>query len=149
MSRYSPSYKEWSALRQFLYSLILEVYFKNGIDTLMGLINVVPLADAIKDAEDRTGVKCIVVATPGFPVNAQSPVNGFSDKESIKILDDMQKLGATFCLPHQGTTDTMLDKCAREIRQFKSLCKLIRECGTPGNTFKELHQDEIGVSGWF
>jgi len=108
---------------------ILEVYFKNGIDTLMGLINVAPLADAIKDAEDRTGVKCIVVATPGFPVNAQSPANGFSDKESIRILDDMQRLGATFCLPHQGTTDTMIDKCAREIRQFKPLCKLIRERG--------------------
>ncbi len=108
---------------------ILEVYFNNGIDTVMGLINVEPLADAIKEAQDRTGVKAIVVATPGFPVTPKSPAEGFENKDCIKILDDMQKLGAAFCLPHQGTTDTMIDKCTREIRQFKPLCKLIRERG--------------------
>ncbi len=108
---------------------ILEVYFKSGVDTIMGLINVVPLADAIKEAEDRTGVKCIVVSTPGFPVTPKSPVEGFNNKECIQILDDMQKLGATFCLPHQGATDSMVDKCTREVRQYKPLCKLIRERG--------------------
>jgi len=103
--------------------------FKNGVDTVMGLINVAPLADAIKEAEDRTGVKGIIVSTPGFPVTPKSPVEGFTDKESIRILDDMQKLGSTFCLPHQGATDCMIDKCTREIRQFKPLCKMIRERG--------------------
>ena len=48
---------------------ILEVFFNSGIDTVMGLINCAPLADAIRDAEDRTGVKCIIVATPGLPLS--------------------------------------------------------------------------------
>ncbi len=108
---------------------ILEVYFRNGVDTIMGMINVEALFEGIKDAQDRTGVKAIIISTPGFPVNANSPVNGFSDKESIKILDETQKLGTTFCMPHQSTTDAMVDKCTREIRQFKGLCKLIRERG--------------------
>ncbi len=33
----------------------------------MGLIEREPMTDAIHDAEDRTGVKAIVVSTPQFP----------------------------------------------------------------------------------
>jgi hypothetical protein len=112
---------------------ILEVFFNSGIDTVMGLLNCDPLADAIKDAEDRSGVKCIFVATPGLPVNEKSPVNGFIGDESGKILDEMKRLGATFCLPHQGVTDAMVDRCTRKIRQFDILCEMIRERGmVPG-----------------
>ena len=108
---------------------ILEVFFNSGIDTVMGLLNCGVLADAIKDAEDRTGVKGIIVATPNLPINEKSPVNGFVDDESRKILDEIKRLGSTFCMPHQCMTDAMVDRCTHNIRQFEPLCKMIRERG--------------------
>lgn len=108
---------------------ILEVFFNSGIDTVMGLLNCGVLADAIKDAEDRTGVKGIIVATPNLPINEKSPVSGFIDDESRKMLDEIKGLGATFCMPHQCMTDAMVDRCTHKIRQFEPLCKMIRERG--------------------
>jgi hypothetical protein len=40
---------------------VVEVFFKAGVDTIMGLIAYPPLAEAIREAEDRTGVKAIIV----------------------------------------------------------------------------------------
>jgi hypothetical protein len=108
---------------------ILEVFFRAGVDTIMGLIEREPMADAIKEAEDRTGVKAIVVSTPIFPVNRETPEKGIDPGEIERILDTEVRLGAHFCLPHQGTTDPLVDRCRREIRQMAPLCKAIRERG--------------------
>lgn len=106
---------------------ILEVFFRAGVDTIMGMIDVPPLAEAIKEAEDRTGVKGIVVSTPGIPVSKDTPAKGFDPSAAAKILDVSAKMGAAFCLPHQSTTDALVDRCTREIRQMAPICKLIRE----------------------
>jgi len=112
---------------------ILEVFFRSGVDTIMGQITVAPLADAIKEAEDRTGVKCVIVSTPGLPSDAATLVNGFDTKEVARILDEQVKLGCTICMPHQNTTDVMVDRCARKIRQMDTVCKMTRERGmVPG-----------------
>lgn len=108
---------------------ILEVFFRAGVDTLMAPINQQPLLDGIKDAEDRTGVKCILVSTPQFPVSRETPANGFDPGEIERVLDETAKNGATFCMPHQCTTDSMVDRCSRELRQMVPLCKMIRERG--------------------
>jgi hypothetical protein len=108
---------------------IMEVYLHAGVDTIMGQLAHPELADGIKEAEDRTGVKVIVVSTPSFPVGPQTPSKGF-DLDAVKrILDKEVALGATFCFPHQGTTDAMVDRCTRSIRQMDQLCKLIRDRG--------------------
>jgi hypothetical protein len=108
---------------------ILEVFFRAGVDTVMGLINTPILIDAIKDAEDRTGVKAIIVSTPHFPVTPETPTKGF-DKDAVdRILDEQVKCGATFCMPHQCTTDAMVDRCTRTIRRIDEICKKIRERG--------------------
>ena len=108
---------------------IMEVYLRAGVDTIMGQIAHPELADGIKEAEDRTGVKVIVISTPGFPIGPQTPTHGF-DLDSVKsILDKEVALGATFCMPHQMTTDAMVDRCTRSIRQMDQLCRLIRERG--------------------
>ncbi len=112
---------------------ILEVFFKAGIDTVMGMIQNEPLADAIKDAEDRTGVRAIIISTPSFPATKATPVEGFDNAECNKILDDDKRLGTAICMPHTSITDKMIDCCTREIRQFPGLCKMIRERGmVPG-----------------
>jgi hypothetical protein len=108
---------------------IIEVFFRAGVDTVMGMIDFPPLLDAIKEAEDRTGVEGIVVSTPLFPVSPQTLTDGFVGDEVERILDTQAELGARFCLPHQCTTDTMLDKAAREVRQMDGLCAKMRERG--------------------
>lgn len=108
---------------------ILEVFFRAGVDTVMGLIEREPLADAIKDAEDRSGVKGIVVSTPNFPVHPETPAKGFDVGEVERVLDTQAKFAPEFVLPHQGTVDAMVDRCTREIRKMEQLCKAIRDRG--------------------
>ncbi len=108
---------------------IIEVFFRAGVDTIMGLINGPVLPEAIKEAEDRTGVKAIVVSTPSFPTNPRTPFDGWDLGEVERILDAQVEHGAAFCLPHTSTTDVMVDKCTRQVRQFDVLCRMIRERG--------------------
>ena len=108
---------------------ILEVFFRAGVDTLMGQISNPPLAEAIKDAEDRTGVKCIIVTTPGFPVTPEVPSRGFDLDEAARILDEQVKFGARFCMPHQSTTDAVVDRCTRQLRQLDPIMRMTRERG--------------------
>lgn len=108
---------------------ILEVFFRAGVDTVMGLLERPHLSDAIKDAEDRTGVKAIVVSTPHIPFNRETPAKGFDTDEVARILDNTARLGATICMPHSCTTDAMVDRCTREVRQMDKVCRMIRERG--------------------
>ena len=56
---------------------ILEVFFRSGVDTIMGPLTQNPsIFDAIKDAEDRTGVKCIKVDTPVINVQDTDEARG-------------------------------------------------------------------------
>ena len=108
---------------------IVEVYLKAGVDTIMGQIAHPPLAEGIKEAEDRTGKGAIVISTPSFPIGPETPSKGFDLSAVEKILDREVRYGATFCMPHQMTTDAMVDRCSRSIRQMDQLCRLIRERG--------------------
>lgn len=106
---------------------ILEVFLKAGVDTVMGQIIHETLSDAIKDAEDRTGKGMIIVSTPLLPVTKDTPSKGFDIGETERILDREAALGAHFCMPHQCVTDSMTDRCTREIRKMDAVCRMIRE----------------------
>lgn len=107
---------------------VLEVFFNAGVDTIMGPFNSQSiLVDAVKEAEDRTGVKGIIVSTPSFAISPKTPLEGFDLGEAERILDQQVKLGVSICMPHQCTTDSMVDRCTREVRKMNSLTKLIRE----------------------
>jgi hypothetical protein len=107
---------------------ILEVYLKAGVDTIMGLIQRPQLHEGIQEAQQRTGKKLIVVSTPGIPVSADTPEKGFGG-EAEQIFDEEKRLGATFCFPHQGTTDALVDRCTRQIRHINQLSKMVRDRG--------------------
>ncbi|HOZ46214.1 MAG TPA: hypothetical protein PLO37_02295 [Candidatus Hydrogenedentes bacterium] len=112
---------------------VIEVFLRAGVDTLMGMVNCPPLGEAIEEAEDRVGRKVIVIATPAFPVSPRTPEDGFDSAETDRILDETAALGSTFCMPHQSTTDAMLDRCTRTLRRMDGLCAKIRERGmVPG-----------------
>lgn len=108
---------------------ILEVYFKAGIDTIIGISTFPPLPEAIQEAQDRTGVEAIVMSTPHFPVSHETPVVGFTGADVDEILDENMRSGARFCMPHQCVTDAMVDRCTAKIRKFDGLCAKIRERG--------------------
>ncbi len=107
---------------------VIEVFFRAGVDTLMGPLHPL-LGEAMQEAENRTGVKAIYIATPTFPVSPRTPVDGFDPGEVARVLDDAARYGPVFCMPHQCTTDALVDRCTREIRKMDQICRAIRERG--------------------
>ncbi len=108
---------------------IIEVFLRAGVDTIMGQIQMPPMKEAIEEAEQRTGVKAIIVSTPGFTVNAQTPETGFDMGEVNRILEEQARLGCAICMPHQCTTDAMLDRCSRTLRKMDQISAAIRAHG--------------------
>jgi len=108
---------------------IVEVFLRAGVDTIMYPHTKTCLPEAIVEAEQCTGVKAIIVSTPSFTTTRRTPVDGFDIGEAERILDEEVAKGVSVCMPHTSTTDLMVDKCAREVRQMDTLCRLIRERG--------------------
>ena len=103
---------------------IITTFYEAGIDTIMCPYSEL-VANAMKDAQDRTGIEGNLILTPLFNVHPDGP----AETSPEKVFDDCQKLGAKFCFPHQGMTDTLLDRLTRTIRQYDTYAKMIRERG--------------------
>ena len=129
---------------------VLEVFLEHDIDTIMGLISRDLMYEAVQEAQQRTGKKMIVVSTPGLPMEKGTAANGFDKDALAKVLDLEKERGATFCFPHQSTTDSLMDKCARQIRQMGEVSPMIRERGMiPGLSTHApesiVYADETGI----
>ena len=103
---------------------VLAVFFKYGIDTVMGPYSPL-LNEAIDDVEQRTGRKAIRVITPHFNILPGGP----AELEPERVFDDCKAHGATFCMPHQCMTDALLDRMYGEIRDLDQYTAMIRERG--------------------
>jgi hypothetical protein len=108
---------------------IIEVFLNEGVDTIMCPHTTTCMYEAIQEAEQRTGRKLVIIETPSFTTNKRTPFDGFDIGEAERILDEEVKKGVSISMPHTSTTDVMVDKCTREIRQMDTLCRLIRERG--------------------
>jgi hypothetical protein len=104
---------------------IIEVYVKAGVDTIMGPLGNAKMQRAIDIAQDRTGKKLIIVATPTFNVEDTPQAAAENDK----VVADHAKWGATFCMPHTCTTDVLVNKRTRRIEKMDHFCRLIRKAG--------------------
>ncbi|MCY3022434.1 MAG: hypothetical protein NTW87_25930 [Planctomycetota bacterium] len=117
------------------------VFMKAGVDTVYG-VRPEPkslLLPAIKDAEQATGRKCVTFAVPTLDLR---PGQAALDN-TARILDEQAQIGATFCLPHQASTDALCDRRCRVIRDMDKYCKMIRERGMiPGLS---THMPEVPV----
>jgi hypothetical protein len=112
---------------------IIEVFLKSGVDTIMCPHTTTCMFEAIKEAEQRAGRKMVIISTPSFTTTPRTPFEGFDLAEAARILDDMAAKGVSICMPHTSTTDVMVDKCTRQVRQMDVLCRMIRERGmVPG-----------------
>jgi hypothetical protein len=108
---------------------IIEVFLNEGVDTIMCPHTTTCMYEAIQEAEQRTGRKLVIIETPSFTTNKRTPFDGFDIGEAERILDEEVKKGVSISMPHTSTTDVMVDKCTREVRQMDTLCRLIRERG--------------------
>lgn len=105
---------------------ILEVFFTAGIDTVYGARPESPqLEDAIRDAEDRTGVGCIKIGTPHFDLSGAPGV----EAANRRTIEGFAEIGCRVCMPHQATTDALVDKRSRRIQGMEVYCAMIREAG--------------------
>ena len=112
---------------------IIEVFLEAGVDTIMCPHTQTVIPDAVKAAEDRTGKQLIVVSTPAFTTTPRTPADGFDLAEVATVLDGESAKGTKICMPHVSTTDKMVDKCARKVRQMDVVSRMIRERGmVPG-----------------
>ncbi|MCL2648810.1 MAG: hypothetical protein FWD61_17725 [Phycisphaerales bacterium] len=106
---------------------ILKIFFAAGCDAIMGARpDATHLNDAIKDAEQATGRKAIIINTPSLPTDPKAP--GAYD-EAARALDAAKGFGATFCMPHMATTDAMVNIRTRKIDGMEVWCKMIRDRG--------------------
>ena len=107
----------------------IEVFLRAGVDTIMCPHTQSVIPEAIDEAQQRTGAGAVVVSTPSFTTTPQTPVEGFDLDEVARILDGEVAKNARICMPHVSTTDKMVDKCARTVRQMDVVCRMIRERG--------------------
>jgi hypothetical protein len=108
---------------------ILEVFFKAGVDSIMGPLtqsDILPvITDAIKDAEDRTGVKCIRIDTPIIDPSDTDAARS----ETARLFDQAAEAGTHICMPHHASVEQLVDKGARTIRRLGDYTKMITDRG--------------------
>ncbi len=104
---------------------ILEVFLAEGVDTILGLIQHPVLRDGIREAEQRTSKKLIVISTPAIDVREGPEALA----QAEQTLDKEAELGTAICLPHQLSTDRLVDSLNRRINRMDVYCKMIRDRG--------------------
>ncbi|MFA6107264.1 MAG: hypothetical protein WDA75_00715 [Candidatus Latescibacterota bacterium] len=108
---------------------ILTVFGQAGVDAVMGPAMTGMLHEAILDAEQRTGRSFIRISTPHFNLKPGGP----PEMEPERIFAACRESQATFCMPHQGITDALVDRRDRVIRDLDTYTRLIRQYGmVPG-----------------
>jgi len=86
---------------------VIEVFARHGCNAVMAPASE-PLAEAIREVEQRTGEPVIYICTPTYP-DPDDPGTWPAAVEEAK------RLGATFCFPHQCVTDPRLDRVKRRL----------------------------------
>ena len=103
---------------------ILTVFMNAGVNAIMGDPSQM-LCNAIDDAQQQTGREMISIITPGFDVTGKGP----AEEQPEVVLDKSKKQGATFCFPHTSTTEQLIDKREKIIRDIDKYTKMIRDRG--------------------
>lgn len=104
---------------------ILAAFMRRGVDALMVGDVPPPVREAIDRAEQAVGGKMTLVVTPHFNIRPGGP----PDMEPERVFDRLREDGATFALPHQAITDTLLDRLTGTIRDLPRYTAMIRERG--------------------
>jgi len=113
---------------------IIAVFLREGVDTIMGAFTAADrvfapvvggLRQAVAEAEQRVGRKCILISTP--TIDIRNTPEGMAEVE--RTFDSTAEAGATICMPHQFCTDRLVDTLSRRINNMDVYCKMIRDRG--------------------
>jgi hypothetical protein len=104
---------------------IIEVFLNAGVDTMMGMLEYPGMKDAVDEAQHRTGKKILFITTPTLSIEDGPAALG----EVERTIEKNAKLGAALCLPHQSTTDRLLDHRKRQFINMPRYCQMIRQYG--------------------
>lgn len=108
---------------------ILTVFGEAGVDAIMGPNVQGPLREALDQAEQNTGRRFVRIVTPHFNLRPGGP----PEMEPERVFAGCREQGATFCMPHQGITDALVDRRDKVIRDLDTYTALIRQYGmVPG-----------------
>ncbi len=126
---------------------ILEVFFQAGANAVYGgRPEANHLSEAIKDAEDRAGCKGIRICIPHFDLSGTQDARD----ENLRTLDAFAEMGCEILMPHQATTDALVDRRTRTIHEMDGFIPAIRERGMiPGLSTHmpetPIYADEMGL----
>jgi hypothetical protein len=105
---------------------VVEVFLRAGVDTIYGARPTSPhLEEALKKAEDRVGRGLIRMGTPHFDLSGTQE----AEDANRRTIDGFAEIDCSVCLPHQATTDALLDRRSRTIRDMDRYAAWIRERG--------------------
>ena len=102
---------------------ILTVFSEAGVDAIMGPHFTDALGQAVDDVEQKTGRPFIRIITPHFNIVSDGP----AEMEPERVFARCKEQGATFCLPHMGVTDALVDRRTKVIRDLDIYTKQIRD----------------------
>ena len=104
---------------------IMEVFFEAEINAILGGQPSDQHFVRARCATSRTapGRKAIWIGTPSFDLSGTDEAR---DK-NMRMLDAFAEKGCTICGPHQSTTDALLDRRARRIRDIEPITQAIRD----------------------
>jgi len=104
---------------------IVEVFLRAGVDGMVGPRPDEKLLKAIALAQDRAGRKVIKIGTPHLDISGAPG----ADDANRRTLEEFARIGCEVCMPHQQTTDALLDRRTRTIRDMDRYAKMTREAG--------------------
>ena len=104
---------------------ILTVALAAGVDTFYGVRPDPKLQQGIEEAQQRAGRQVITIAIPTLPTGGDAASLG----EAERILDEYAALGVSLCMPHQATTDALVNRRTRSLAGIEPLLAAIRARG--------------------
>lgn len=105
---------------------VIETFLAAGVDTIYGVRPESPhLEQAIVAAEQKVGRKVIRMGTPHFDISGTAEANA----EIERTIDGFAEIGCSVCLPHQVTTDALVNRRERRIDRMDEIAEKIRERG--------------------
>ena len=105
---------------------LLKAFLDEGVDTIMGpLQQERVMQEAVREAQDRTGKKMILIDTPIINVDDSEAAR----REARATIRRSRDCGATFCLLHHSSVEQLVNKNLHQIIRLDDYTDMIRQEG--------------------
>ena len=105
---------------------VLKAFLDGGVDTIMGpLQQERVMQEAVRETEDATGKKLILIDTPIINVDD----NEAARREAREVIRRSKACGATFCLLHHSSAEQLVNKNLHQITRLDDYTDMIRQEG--------------------